>query len=323
MKRFVASVLALALMGSVQAQSTPPISTASAVLSVIRIALNLGSGKQDYTQVDVISDGSTVEQARVEGFRLAVNTAIGSVVATQTESQHQHLTRNEIINYSSGFVDRFEILEQTQSGNFVRLKMRVWVAESKLARRLLGRSHDSKDIPGPQIQAQVQTIVDEREQGDHLVSAVMQDFPHRAFDVEVKKVTVSVDVYRRSVIQVPVTIRWNQDFVTAINQALELTKTDPVKHALVYQQAVRSSPVIRLVAVDSGGKVLSKSCQEFTLSPHSTVYQKPTQYMLQPMGNRVFFNTQYRLEGTLSIPVDQTVGQIGQIQATIVSQSKC
>lgn len=323
MRASIALILALALITPVQSQTTPPISTASAVLSVIRIALNLGSGRQDYTQVDVVGEGSTAEQARVDGFRLAVNTAIGSIIATQTESQNQHLTRNEIINYSSGFVDRFEILEQTQSGNRIRLKLRVWVAESKLARRLLGRSHDSQNIPGEQIQAQVQTIVDEREQGDRLVTAIMQDFPYRAFDVEVKKITVTMDVYRRSIVQVPVVVRWNRDFVTAINQALDLTKNDPVKHAMVYQQAVQSAPVIRLSTVDASGSGLSKSCQEFTMSPHNDVYHKPLQYMLMPVRDRVFFNVRYSLEGTLTIPVDQTIGQVSQIQATIVSQSKC
>jgi hypothetical protein len=319
----IALVLVLALVTPVQAQTTPPITTASAVLSVIRIALNLGSGKQDYTQVDVVGDGATVEQARLDGFRLAVNTAIGSVVATQTVSQNQRLARDEIINYSSGFVDRFEILDQNYVGNRVRLTMRVWVAESKLAHRLLGRSYDSQDVPGGQIQAQIQTIIDEREQGDRLVTAVMQDFPHRAFDVEVKKVTISIDAYRRSTVQIPIVIRWNRNFVTAVNQALDLTKNDPIKHALVYQQAVKSNPVIRLSAVDVAGRILSKSCQEFTMSPNNDTYIRPTQYMLQPMRDRVFFNIRYSLEGILNMPVDQTIGQINQIQADIVAQSKC
>jgi hypothetical protein len=321
--RVVALVLVLALCGPVQAQTTPPISTASAVLSVIRIALNLGSGKQDYTQVDVVGEGSTVEQARVEGFRLAVNTAIGSVVAVQTKSQNQRLVRDEIINYSSGFVDRFEILEQNYVGNRVRLRMRVWVAESKLAQRLLGRSYDSQDVPGAQIQTQIQTIIDEREQGDRLVTAVMQDFPHRAFDVEVKKINVELDAYRRSTVKIPVVVRWNRDFVNAINQALELTKNDPVKHAMVYQQAVQSVPVIQISAIDAGGQVISRMCQEFTMSPHNDVYLRPTQYMLQPVRDRVFFNVRYSLEGTLTMPADQNIGKINQINATIVAQSKC
>jgi len=52
----VRAVLALILVLALSAQAqTPPMSTASVVLSVIRIAINLGSGKQDYVQVDVIS----------------------------------------------------------------------------------------------------------------------------------------------------------------------------------------------------------------------------------------------------------------------------
>lgn len=323
MRRYIVA-LALIFSASVVAQTTnPPLTVASVVLSVVRIALNLGSGKQDYTQVDVVSEGNTVEQARLQGFRTAVNTAIGSVIASQTESQNQRIVRDEIINYSSGFVDKFEILDQTQIGNRVQLKMRVWVAESKLAHRLLGRSHDSQNIPGEQIQAQIQTIIDERQQGDRLVTTVMQDFPHRAFDVEVKKINVVMDHYRRSILQVPIVIRWNQNFVNAINSALDLTKNDPIKHAIVYQMAVQSKPVIRLSAVDASGRVLSQTCQEFTMSPHNDVYLRPTQYMLQPMRDRVFFNVRYSLEGTLNILIDQNIEHFNRIQADIVANSKC
>ena len=76
MRKAVALIVALALCGSVLSQTTP-MSTASVVLSVIRIALNLGSGRQDYVQVDVVSEGNSVEQARLEGFRTAVNQAVG------------------------------------------------------------------------------------------------------------------------------------------------------------------------------------------------------------------------------------------------------
>jgi hypothetical protein len=298
-------------------------STVSVVLSVIRIALNLGSGRQDYVQVDVVSEGRTLEHARLEGFRTAVNYAVGSVVATQTETQQQRLIRDEVVNYSSGFVDRFEVLDQQPSGAGIRLKMRVWVAESRLARRLLGRSYDSQDVPGDQIQAQVQTIIDERKQGDRLVATVMYDFPQRAFDVEVKRIQVSVDVYRRAVLKIPVEVKWNRNFVNAVNEALERTNNDPIKHAYVYQTAVTTNPVIQLTAVDAGGQVLGKMCREFTLSPSNVGYHVPTQYLLMPVRDRVFFNTRYSLEGTLDMALPVKTEQINQIRATIVSQSKC
>lgn len=324
MRKVAALILVLAFVGPVQAQ-TPAMSTASVVLSVVRIAINLGSGKQNYTQVDVVSEGVTVEQARLEGFRTAVNQAVGSVVATQTQTQNQRLVRDEIINYSSGFVDRFEILEQQDVGNRVKLKMRVWVAESKLAHRLLGQSYDSQQVPGDKIGTQIETLLEERQQGDRLVNAVMQDYPHRAFDVKVGKSKVKFDEYRRAIISTDVTIGWDSRFVDAINDTLKRTR-DPAKNAWVYQQAVTQEPTIRLTAVDSHGTVLQKECKAFTISPDNTGYVKPTRYLLMWHKTAPFFDTRYQVGGDLSMNFGQNtqrLKQVDRIEVKILSQKDC
>jgi hypothetical protein len=300
-------------------------STASVVLSVIRIALNLGSGKQDYTQVDVISEGPSVEQARLEGFRTAVNQAVGSIVATQTQTQNQRLVRDEIINYSSGFVDRFEILEQQDLGTRVRLKMRVWVAESRLAHRLLGQSYDSQQVPGGRIGAQVETLLEERRQGDRLIEVVMQDYPSRAFNVKVGKSRVKFDEYRRASIITDVTIRWEPKFVDAVQDTLKRTN-DPAKQAWVYQQAVVREPTIQLSAVDSHGAVLQKECRTFTISPDATGFHRPTRYMLLWHRDAVFFDTGHRIGGDLTLIFGQDtqrLRQVDRIEVKILSQKDC
>ena len=324
MRRVLALILSLTLAGPVTAQ-TPPMSTASVVLSVIRIALNLGSGRQDYVQVDVVSEGVTLEQARLEGFRTAVNQAVGSVVVTQTQTQNRRLTRDEIINYSSGFVDRFEILEQQNYGNQVRIKMRVWVAESRLAHRLLGQSYDSQQVPGGRIGAQVESMLEERHQGDRLIETVMQDYPHRAFDVKVGKSRVKFDDYRRVSIITDVTIRWDTRFTDAVRDTLRRTQ-DPAKHAWVYQQAVIRDPVIQLAAVDSHGKILHKQCKAFTISPDNTGFHVPTRYLLMWHKNAVFFDTGYRVGGDLTLDFGQStqlLKQVDQIQVKILAQKDC
>ena len=324
MRRVLALALALVLSGPVLSQ-TPAMSTASVVLSVIRIALNLGSGKQDYTQVDVVSEGNSVEQARLEGFRTAVNQAVGSVVATQTQTQNQRLVRDEIINYSSGFVDRFEILEQQELGSRVRLKMRVWVAESRLAHRLLGQSYDSQQVPGGRIGAQVETLLEERRQGDKLIEAVMKDYPHRAFDVQVGKSNVKFDEHRQASIVTDVTIKWDRRFTDAVRDTLRQTN-DPAKRAWVYQQAVGLEPTIQLAAVDSHGTVLQKECRTFTISPDNTGFHRPTRYLLLWNNNTVFFDTGYRVGGDLTLNFGQDtqrLRQVDRIQVKILSQKDC
>jgi hypothetical protein len=322
----VRAVLALILVLALSAQAqTPSMSTASVVLSVIRIAINLGSGKQDYVQVDVVSEGVTVEQARLEGFRTAVNQAVGSVVVTQTQTQNQRLVRDEIVNYSSGFVDRFEILEQQDHHNRVRLKMRVWVAESRLAHRLLGQSYDSQQVPGGRIGAQVETLLEERLQGDRLIEAVMQDYPHRAFDIRVGKSRVKFDDYRRASIITDVTIRWDRRFTDAVRDTLRQTR-DPAKHAWVYQQAVGREPTIQLAAVDSHGKILHKECRAFTISPDNAEFHMPPRYLLLWQRDYVFFDTGYRVGGDLSLDFaqdTQLLKQVDRIQVKILSQKDC
>ena len=322
MRKVLALVLVLCLSGPVHAQ---PMATASVVLSVIRIAINLGSGRQDYVQVDVVSQGATVEQARLEGFRTAVNQAVGGVVATQTQTQNQRLTRDEIINYSSGFVDRFEILEQQDQGNRVQLKMRVWVAESRLAHRLLGQSYDSQQVPGGRIGAQVETMLEERQQGDRLIEAVMADYPHRAFDVKVGKSRVQFDQYRQAGVVTDVTIRWDTRFTDAVRDTLRRTN-DPAKRAWVYQQAVTREPTIQLSAVDNRGTVLQKECRTFTISPDNTGFHRPTRYLLLWQNNAVIFDTGYRVGGDLTLNFGQDtqrLKQVDRIEVKILSQKDC
>ena len=324
MRKALALIVVLALSGPVLSQ-TPAMSTASVVLSVVRIALNLGSGRQDYVQVDVVSEGYSVDQARSEGFRTAVNQAVGSVVATQTQTQNQRIVRDEIINYSSGFVDRFEILEQQDQGSRVRVKMRVWVAESKLAHRLLGQSYDSQQVPGGRIGAQVESLLEERQQGDRLIEAVMKDYPHRAFDVKVGKSSVKFDEYRQASIITDVTIRWETKFVDAVRDTLRRTN-DPAKRAWVYQQAVGLEPTIQLSAVDSHGTVLQKECRAFTISPDNTGFHRPTRYLLLWHNNSVFFDTGYRVGGDLTLNFGQDtqrLKQVDRIQVKILSQKDC
>ena len=325
MKQLVALVLVLALCGPVQAQTTPPISTASVILSVIRIALNLGSGKQDYVQVDVVSTSATFEQARHQGFRTAIEQSIGTVVASQSQSQQQRLIQNEIITYSSGYVDKFEILDQQSDASGVRLKMRVWVAESRLAHRLLGRSIDNQAVDGNQLGAQIATLIQERQSGDQLISTVMRDFPERSFVVEAKTSKVKFDEYRRAILEVPVELRWDENWVTALIEAVHRTQ-DPAKSWLVYNTVNQVNPMIKLSLVDASGLELFKQCQGWVMTRSQVSYHYPNRFMLDVQRDQLLIDKRYYLNGTIGINLGQNtqlIEQINQIKVEIVPASKC
>lgn len=325
LRQLLGLILAVQL-GVTQAQtSTPPISTASVVLSVIRIALNLGSGRQDYVQVDVIGEGVTPTQARDDGFRLAVDQAVGSVIATQTETQNQRLIRNEIVNYSSGFVDRFEIIDQQLVGNRYRVRMRVWVGENRIAHRLLARSYSSEQLPGAQLSAQAASIVNERTRGDQLVLAVLADFPARSFDIDIEPIQFGVNSYRQSVAEVPITVQWNKKFLSALYETLNRTQDTAVKAPLVFYTMIRQDPVLQISAVDSAGRTLSRQCFVIPFSQNSEGYVRPKNYMLNLYNDRIWLDPQkFKFKPQLNFYQNFTqLEETVRIQATIVSQSKC
>jgi hypothetical protein len=300
-------------------------STASVVLSVIRIALNLGSGRQDYVQVDVQSSGTTLDQAKYRGFRTAVEQAVGTVVASQSQSQSQRLTRDEIITYSSGFVDRFEILEQNYVGDGVRVKMRVWVAESRLSRRLLGRSIDNQAVPGDQLSAQISTLIQERQAGDQLVATVMKDFPDRSFVVEAKKSQAKFNEYRQAVLEVSVTLGWDQNWANSLFEALNRTK-DPAKHWWVYNEVNRVNPVLKIVLADAHGTELIKKCEGWLLTPDQVSYNNPGRFMLDIQQNHLLMDTRYKLQGIIKVNLGQDTNlmqRISQIKVSVVPAKQC
>lgn len=325
MHRVIALVLVLALCGPVQAQTTPPITTASAVLSVIRIALNLGSGKQDYIQVDVRSSADTFDRAKQQGFRTAIEQSIGTVVASQSRSYQQKLVSDEIITYSSGFVDRFEIIDQQVDSSGVRLKMRVWVAESKLAHRLLGRSVDNQAVAGDQIGAQISTLIQERQAGDQLIKTVMLDFPERSFIIESKTTKVKFDEYRRAKLEVPVELRWDPKWVNSLFEALDRTQ-DPAKSWLVYNTVNYINPMIKLSLVDAHGIELFKQCHGWVMTRSQVSYHYPNRFMLDIQRDQLIIDKNYYLHGILAVNLGQdtqTIERINQIKVLVVRATEC
>ena len=113
-------LMLLALMvGSAQAQvpallMPTPLGTILSVYSYVT-----KDSKQSY-YARVQGQGDTQEQARTNGFRVAVEQAIGPLILSESVSAGARLQRDQIITYSSGMIDRFNIVEQ-RSQDRVRL----------------------------------------------------------------------------------------------------------------------------------------------------------------------------------------------------------
>lgn len=224
--RWLAAVIVL-VSGPVLAQ-IPAILVPTPLGTIISVYGFFNKEKKKVYYARVQSQGSTVMEARTNGFRLAVEQAIGPLILSESESLDSRLKRDQIITYSAGMVDRFEIQNQTQTTNGWNLVMDVWVTPSDIAGRLLGDSTTNGNLNGDQLGARVQSLLTERNTGDQVVTAVARDYAIRAYDIDVRPVRVEFDAQRQVQITVPFLIDMNYAYAVALWESMNHTGQAPV-----------------------------------------------------------------------------------------------
>jgi hypothetical protein len=199
----------------------------------VTIALTLGEwiirdNKRVFV-VEVESTASTIEDARKEAFKLAVAKAVGSLVVSEREIRNSELIRDDILMYSSGYVEDYEFKSETQVGSLYRVVALVWVSESKIADRLQISKKAAGQVDGPKLARKLETYVAQKVASDKLITNIISDFPKNSFVIEVGK-TSSRLVERSLQVIVPFSIRWEQSYITALEEALVRTRegNDPL-----------------------------------------------------------------------------------------------
>ena len=197
----------------------------AALISPISIALTGGQWlfkeQIKFYQIRVESQGNTFDEAKQEGLRLAVELAVGALVLSEGQVVNGESKRREIITYASGYVDKFEIIARDTTSVSTKLIMDVWVGESRIANRLLNNSATAGRVDGERLAVRVDSIIHERQSGDRVLAAVLQDFPRRSFDIKLLTTQVSLTNLRQVAIKIPFEISWNYNYLLSLYEALE------------------------------------------------------------------------------------------------------
>lgn len=220
MRKVVVGIICAGLLSTALAQSVAKIIAPTPVSVAITIGQWLTKDSKKLYYIEVEARADTFFQAKNEGFRLAVEHAVGSLVLSESEVKNGKLSRDEIITYSSGYVDNFEIVERFDFGGQTTVKMKVWVAHSAIANRLLNQSTSAQNVEGERAAVQINTITQSRQDGDRVLGAVLNNFPRRAFDIKLDTTKVVYTQQRTGQLYIGFFVSWNRDYLNSLAEAL-------------------------------------------------------------------------------------------------------
>lgn len=190
------------------------------LLFVVASLFTTNTFANDY--IRVVSEGVTIEVAKENGFREAVQIRAGAIVLSERESTIQRLERDDINVYSAGYVRDYKIANViTYNGRHV-VTMDVLVADSKLFNQLLSTGKSTTEIDGATAGASYKSFINQRNKGDVILSRVLATYPHHAYNIKQEAPSITTDQYRNTLLQVPYKLSWNYDYIVAFSEAMKM-----------------------------------------------------------------------------------------------------
>jgi hypothetical protein len=359
MRRLLLAVACVLTVGSAQAQIT--FTPAMIMPSPLGIVLSIGQwllkdGKPAIYYIEVAGSGATSEEARNNGFRLAVEQAIGSLIASETEVQNGRVVRDEIISYASGYVDKFEIVNSHPTNNGYRVVMKVWVGRSALANRLLNKTQKGNEIDGSRVSVQLQTLRNERGQGDRILQTVLNDFPRRAFNITIDSNTIKMNGGRGGQLTIPYELKWSHLYLQSLYEALKQTGQerananyqvwvtykppenwirneggsaafdDGQKPAMIWQRFVQSEPRLQVSLLDAQNRPLYRGCYLVPELDHFHQYNIPKKYLVEQYYNQVRINGDKTVPGVIQLNLGtntEIISRINRVEFDVVLTADC
>lgn len=351
--RRIASVLVAGML----LVSVPTHAMAPGLEAFLKVPWSLGiylikSTVKDTKQVfyvEVVAEGENLEAARQSALRMAVERAVGVIVASETETAKQRLKRDDITTYASGFVHDYKLVDQTQRGSRTWVKMQVWVSHSHLRDRLLNQSRADGQIEGGRISEKIRSFQHSRTNGDRLLNTVLSDYPHRAFDINLAPTQVVVDPQRTVYLQVPLTMTWSEHYIKSLQSALSAINQRPdcggwlsvcrnvqskiivggesahfdddVALSLMQRHMLTSRPVLELSILDTHGRTVSRTCWDIPELTQNHYHPRP---FVDLGGGQVLINGRNSLRTDIFLPLDQMpVDSLDRAEIRAIRAEKC
>jgi hypothetical protein len=166
--------------------------------------------------------GNTYEEAKNNAFREAIEYQVGVVIASERETYNEKLIKNEILAYSSAFVDEYKIISQQNIGNKVQVIVDVKLSLLRISDRIMSKGKDNKYLDGAKHDNQYKSFMENKQNGDKIISSVLNDYPSRAFLIKQNKYIIKIDSNRNLTLSVPYTMEWNPNYIASFHDVTKV-----------------------------------------------------------------------------------------------------
>jgi hypothetical protein len=184
-------------------------------------------GAHPTVTVENVCEGYSFESAKKSCFDSAIEQVVGQLIVSDLEVSGDRITKDNVARYSAGYIDDYVIKKQQQDDHgWWRLEMSVTIASSKIAQRKTSRSERVDLVDGLKAKDSLESQLDQRADGDHLISTVLASYPENAYVINSGKTEFHVGKLRQAYVDVPYSITMSQSWLTAFTEALDAVAVD-------------------------------------------------------------------------------------------------
>lgn len=173
--------------------------------------------------VEVTGVGETHQAAKEDAIRNAVEKVVGAYVSSDLVTQNHQLIKDEVLNYSGGYIEKIDILSQERNpdGLYVT-KVRALVINNKVRRKLEKINVSTRDLPSESLFAEAFSKVAEQKKSAQLISKVMEKYPSAAFVAEVGPPNIVSTDHQENLAKVEfvATVSWDPIFIGEFKEVL-------------------------------------------------------------------------------------------------------
>lgn len=103
-----------------------------------------GTGKE----ITVTGVGADPDKAIQDAFSHAIQQAVGLLVDAEAVVKNDQLIRDEVLTYSRGYMEKYDLIRQWQEGGLYHAEIRALVARHKLVEKLRGMKLAVREVSG-------------------------------------------------------------------------------------------------------------------------------------------------------------------------------